>query len=245
MKRHCFAALIALALSIGIASAGPIGLVDDFSGTLGSYTATRILKANAADPDNVSQWEISGGSLQVNTSTYGGIEQYALTRTDVTLGVGEELRADYPGGNLDSQDVGLYVGAGHPTPDVRANYVNVYVRNNGQLYSRGFDNTQAVPELPLGGGSTPANLESLFIKRLATDVFELGFYNDGGLRNVVSTRTIGNANAAGIGSSIGFYADVRAAGLRGNLDNLRVVPEPAAGLLALGMAGVAAMRRRR
>ncbi|QDV72510.1 hypothetical protein [Botrimarina mediterranea] len=242
MKRHCFAASIALALSAGIANAGPIGLVDDFSGSLGSYTATRILKATPAAPDNTAQWEVSGGSLQLNTSVYGGIEQYALTRTDVTLGVGEELQADYLGGNLDSQDIGLYVGAGHPAADVRADYVNVYIRNNGQLFSRGFD---GLTEMSLGGGATPTNLESLFIKRLATDVFELGYYNDGGLRNIVSTRTISGGNAAGIGDAIGFYADVRAAGVRGNMDNLRIVPEPAAGLLALGMAGVAAMRRRR
>lgn len=242
MKRHCFAATIALALSVGLANAGPIGLVDDFSGSLAAYNATRILKATPAAANNVSQWEIDGGSLRVNTSVYGGIEQYALTRTDVTLAVGEELQADYLGGNLGSQDIGLYVGAGHPTPDVRANYVNIYVRSNGQLFSRGFN---GATEFPLGGGSTPANLASLFIKRTATDVFELGYYDTDDVRSIVSTRTIASGNAAGIGSAIGFYADVRAAGLRGNMDNLRIVPEPAAGLLALGMTGVAALRRRR
>ena len=231
-----------LALSAGIASAGPIGLIDDFSGSLAPYTATRVLKATPGAPDNTGQWEISGGALQFNTSVYGGIEQYALTRTDVALGVGEELRADYLGGNNGSQDIGLYVGAGHPTANVRADYVNVYVRNNGQLYSRGFD---GAAEMSLGGGSAPANLESLFVKRLATDVFELGYYNDGGLRNIVSTRTISGGNAAGIGDAIGFYADVRAAGIRGGMDNLRIVPEPAAGLLALGAMGVVVMRRRK
>ena len=241
MKRHCFAATIALALSVGLANAGPIGLVDDFSGTLASYTATRILKATPAAANSVSQWEIDGGSLRVNTTTFGGIEQYALTRTDVILGVGEELLADNLGGNVGSQDIGLYVGAGHPTPDVRANYINIYVRNNGQIFSRGFDG----PELSLGGGATPASLASLFIKRTATDTFELGYYDNGGVRSIVSTRTISGGNAAGIGNAVGFYADVRAAGLRGNLDNLRIIPEPAAGLLALGMTGVAMLRRRR
>lgn len=241
MKLSCLSASFVLAMTAGLAGAAPIGLIDDFGGTLAAYTPTRILKATGAG-NNVYQWEIAGDSLQINTSVYDGIEQFALTRTDVTLGVGEELLADNLGGNLDSQDIGLYVGAGTPTADVRADYVNVYARNNGQVFSRGFD---GLTELGLSGGGTPASLESLFVKRLSTDTFELGYYADGGVRSVLATRVISGGNAAGIGSSIGFYADVRGAGIRGNLDNLRIVPEPAtAGLIGLALAGAFAARRR-
>jgi hypothetical protein len=172
-----------------------------------------------------------------------GIEQFALTRTDFSLGIGSELTATFAAGYTGTQDIGLYVGAGTPTADVRANYVNVYVRNNGQILSRGFNGTS---EFALAGGSTPANISSLFIARTSVDTFELGFY-DGATRNLVTTRTIGSANAAGIGSAIGFYADVRAAGLVGNLDNLTltVVPEPASGtLLGLGAFALILARRR-
>ncbi len=222
------AALVTCACTFlnGRVEAGPLGLIDNFSGDLSAYTATRILKATPAANDNVGQWEIAGGALQFNTTTYAGIEQYALTRTDFTLQLGEELRVDYLGSNLDSQDIGLYVGAGTPTSDVRADYVNIYARNNGQVFSRGFDGTT---ELSLSGGATPTGLESLYITRLTSDTFELGYYSDGGNRNLMATRTISDGNSAGIGSSVGFYADIRGAGIRGSVDNLRIVPAPVAG----------------
>jgi hypothetical protein len=210
----------------GSADAGPLGVIDNFSGTLSGYTATRILKATPAASDNVGQWEIDSSAVRYNTTSYFGIEQYALTRNDFTLQLGEELRVDYLGTNLDSQDIGLYVGAGTPTSGVRANYVNIYARNNGQVFTRGFDGTT---ELSLAGGATPTGLEALYITRLTTDTFELGYYTTGGNRNLLSTRTISAGNAAGIGGAVGLYADVRGLGIRGSVDNLRIVSAPVAG----------------
>jgi fibronectin-binding autotransporter adhesin len=191
-------------------------LIDNFSGNLSAYTNTRILKATPAAANNVYTWQITGGALEINTSTYGGIEQSALTRNDSSLQIGEELQVDYIAGNLDTQDIGLYVGAATPTPDVRQNYVSIYARNNGQIFSRGFDGTT---ELGLAGGATPASIDTLFVRRNSTDVFELGYYENG-VRNIVATRTISGGNAAGIGNTIGFYSDVRGAGTRGDVDNL-------------------------
>jgi hypothetical protein len=220
--------------------AGPIGLVDNFSGTLGAWTNTRILDANGGGSNSYT-WQITGGAVEIATTTFDGIEQTALTRTDFTLGIGEELRADYAHTNLGSQDIGLYVGAGHPTAGVRADYVNVYVRNNGQLFSRGFNGTT---ELGLAGGSTPASVSSLFIARTAADAYQLGYYDAGNVRNIVTTRT----GLTGVtGGAIGLYSDVRAVGVRGNIDNVRiaVIPEPVSGALAAGALGALALVRRR
>jgi len=219
-------------------------LIDDFSANLSAYTATRILNNGNHSPANTYSWEINNGALRINTTAYVGTEQFALTRTDFSLGVGSELTATFAPGYTGVQDIGLYVGAGTPTQDVRQNYVNVYVRDTGQLFSRGFNGNS---EFPLSGGSVPANITSLFIARTTTDTFQLGYY-DGTIRNVLTTRTIGSGNAAGVGSSIGFYADVRSTGLVGNMDNLTItaIPEPAAGaLLGVGMLALAFRVRRK
>lgn len=232
--------LITAACLLGAATQAQ--LIDDFSGNLSAYTATRILNNGNHSPVNTYAWEINNGAVRINTTAYTGIEQFALTRNDFTLGVGYELTASYSHLDLGSQDIGLYAGAGTPTQDVRANYVNVYVRNNGQIYSRGFDGTG---ELSLTGGSTPATISSLFIARTASNVYELGFY-DGLTRNILTTRTI--VNSSSIGDAIGFYADVRAAGARGVMDNLTLtaIPEPTtAGLLGLASLGLVFRLRRK
>ena len=200
----------------GAAVAGPTGLVDNFSGDLSAWTITRILDANGAG-SNTFNFQITDGAVEILTTAFDGIEQYAMTRTDFTLAVGETLRADYINDNLDSQDIGLYVGAGTPTMDVRQNYVAIYVRNDGALYSRGFN---GMTEFPLAGGGVPASIESLFVTRSAADEYQLGWF-EGGIRNVLVTRS----GTPGItGGAIGLYADVRATGTRGSIDNVRIDP---------------------
>lgn len=233
-----------ISLVLAVCLAGTIAqaqLIDDFSGNLSAYTATRILKATPAAANNTYAWEISNGALRINTVTYGGIEQYALTRNDFTLAVGSELTATYSASDLGSQDIGLYVGAGTPTADVRANYVSIYMRNNGQLYSRGFNGTT---ELSLSGGGTPTGVLSLFVARTGTSTFDLGWY-DGNGRNILASRTMTSTT---VGDAIGFYADVRALGIRGSMDNLTLtpIPEPtAAALLGLGSLGLVFRLRRK
>jgi hypothetical protein len=224
-----------------VAAATHAQLIDDFSGNLSAYTATRILKATPAAANNTYAWEINNGALRINTTTYGGIEQYALTRTDFTLGVGYELSSTYSHSDLNTQDIGLYVGAGTPTADLRANYVSIYMRNNGQLYSRGFNGTT---ELSLSGGGTPTGVLSLFVARTGVNTFDLGWY-DGNGRNILASRTMTSST---IGDAIGFYADVRQAGVRGSMDNLTLaaIPEPTtAALLGLGSLGLVFRLRRK
>jgi hypothetical protein len=178
--------------------------------------ATRILDVNGG-ASNTFNFQITDGAVEISTTTFDDIEQYALTRTDFTLDVGETLRADYINDNLDSQDIGLYVGSGHPTMGVREDYVSIYARNDGALYSRGFNGTT---EFLLAGGGMPAAIESLFVTRSAADEYELGWF-EAGIRNVLVTRS---GVPTITGGAIGLYADVRAAGIRGSMDNVRILP---------------------
>jgi hypothetical protein len=176
------------------------------------YKATRLL----GNHGNVSAWEKVNGLLRLNTSDWFGIEQHALTRTDISLAVGHEWRADLVGASSGAGDLGLYVGAGHPTAGARVDFLNIYVRNNVQLLSRGFAGTV---ELDLVNGGTAHTISSLFIARPADKVFELGWY-DGDTRTVLATRTMPEV---GIGSAVGFYADVRGAGTLEGLMNAELI----------------------
>ncbi len=195
-------------------------LIDDFTSGLGAYTNTVILDTDFAGGVNTAAWQIASEAAQYNTTTYQSIEQAAFVRSGLSLEVGQELQVDLAN-NGASQDVGLYVGGTAPTPasvadnDTRQDYIAVYGRNNGQVFSRGFDGTT---EYGLLGGATPA-YTSLFVARVDENTFEAGFYDATG-RNVVATRIPATANSADV---VGFYTDVRAAGVLGNVDNLRIV----------------------
>jgi hypothetical protein len=230
LSRHAIVALLG-----ATTMASQAAVIDDFSDTsLSEWTSTVILDANGGG-SNTATWESPSGALQLNTSTYDGIQQYAMIYNGLSLAIGEELQVTrtLSGGN---QDLGLYVGGTTPATGVRADYVAVYGRDNGQVYSRGFDGTS---EYGLVGGSSPT-YDSLFIARTAANTYEAGYY-DGATRTILTTRTPATANDADV---IGIYADVRGAGTLGTLDNFRVVPEPSVALLGgLGLLGL--MRRRR
>ncbi len=185
-------------------------LLDGFSGDLSAYTHTRILDTDGGS-HNTASWQISGGALVLNTSTaVSGAEQYAFIRDGLSLAVDDEIQADFSVSG--SQDLGLYVGGTTPATDVREDYIAVYARGNGQLYSRGLDGTA---EYALAGGGAPA-YDKLFIKRVAANTYEAGYY-DGTNRTVIVTRTPSTPND---GDVVGFYADVRATGILGSADNL-------------------------
>ncbi|MCA9233899.1 MAG: PEP-CTERM sorting domain-containing protein [Planctomycetales bacterium] len=227
----------AVALSLVCGSSARAALIDDFSDTdLSQYTSTVILDAGGTG-SNTATWSSPSGSLQLDTTAYDGIEQYAMIYNGLSLGVGQEVQVDLTHSGA-SQDLGLYVGGTTPVVNMRQDYVSVYARGDGSIYSRGFDGTS---EYGLAGvGVQP--YDSLFIARTAANTYEAGYYN-GAVRNIVTTRTPTTPND---GDVVGFYADVRALGTLGNLDNLRIVPEPASLALAgLALAGLAVVRRRK
>jgi hypothetical protein len=85
--------------------------------------------------------------------------------------------------------------------------------------------------------ATNPDYTRLFITRDATNDYETGYYDLGGNRVVVSDRD-GLTDIDG--SYVGFYADVRAEGVLGNV----AIPEPSSALLVtLGCFGF--LRRKR
>jgi hypothetical protein len=229
---------VLVAMLVGmLAVAAQATLIDDFSGDLSAYTNTVILDASGTG-SNTAAWQISGGKLEYNTTTYDGIEQAAFIYNGLSLAVGEEVQIDVVH-NGASQDLGLYVGGSAPTTGVRDSYVNVYVRNATDVYSRGFTD--------ILGGTHEMNLkeakgtsyDKLFIKRDGVNDYEAGYYN-GSTRIVIADR---NGLTDIDGSYVGFYSDVRAAGTLGSFDNLTIVPEPAT-MLLLGL-GALVLRKRK
>lgn len=195
-----------------------VTILDDFSGNLAAYDSTVILDVNGG-ASNGAAWQTTGGALQLATTSYDDIEQYAMIRSGVSLQVGEEIQVDL-NHNGASQDLGLYVGGTAPVDGVRADYVSIYGRGGSQVYSRGFDGTS---EFSLVSGNFPG-YDSLFIARTATNTYEAGVY-DGATRLVLVSRTPGSPND---GDVVGFYADVRNLGVLGALDNFRLLAEGSA-----------------
>ena len=192
-------------------------VVEKFSGDLSQWTSTVILDNSNPAVQNTAAWQIVNGALQLNTTVVDGtsVQQYAMIRSGLALGVGEEIRLDVVH-TSNSQDIGLYVGGTTPTFNVRQNYVAMYYRNNGNVFSRGFDGTT---EYGLVGIWSNVALETLFIARIGVNTYETGYYASG-VRTILATRTPTTAND---GHVVGIYADVRAVGVLGNADNLALI----------------------
>jgi hypothetical protein len=220
------------------ASASHAAVIDDFSGAFSASTVVVLDNSNTS-VQNTASFSTSGGVLTYTTTTFDAIQQTLSTYSGQSLTVGQELQLSITSGGVasgGSQDIGIFVGGVSPTFNVRSTYVNIYVRANGQLYSRGFNGST---ELALSGG-TAIVLDSIFIARTATNDYELGYYV-GSTRTVLTTRTGLTNNDA---SYLGIYTDVRAVGTLRSVDNLTIIPEPSAALLG-GLGALGLLRRRR
>lgn len=206
--------------TLGLGMPASTTIIDDFSGGLGSYANTVILDTDVNGGANTAIWQVASGAAQYDTTSFQSIEQTAFIRSGLSLAVGEELQVDLAHTGA-SQDIGLYVGGTPVTAasgadnDTREDFISVYGRGAGEVFSRGFN---GAAELGLTGGGA-AGYTSLFIARTGENTFEAGYYNASG-RNVITTRTPSTPNDADV---VGFYTDVRALGTLGDLDNLRVV----------------------
>lgn len=225
-------------------------LVDSFSGgSLGTYTLTRVLDNGVAEA-NVTFSDTTGALVGSYAGTINQPEQLVLLRSDVSLGVGFRLLADVLFPVQTSQmDFGLAVsatatptGVGNPTPtDTRGtfNWAGVYVRpsQNAVRAVSSINGTVVTATGVLAADETA--IGQLFIERNSATDFTLGYYDTSATRFVSRTASF---TATDVGTAIGFYADLRAAGgSLGSLDNLRitVIPEPSvfalAGIGALGL----------
>src|SRR3972149_7456256 len=240
-------ALLTPVLAGSAVLAGPIGLIDDFAdASLAEYTLTKVLDQGAGT-SNIS-FSSPSGVLQVASAGTTGAEQVLLLRDDYTLDVGQTLLADVSGdANGWDRDFGIAVGysktpAGLGKPvagGVRSSYVEGSYRSKNQVVSfarNGAANLTSGQEFSgtmYGGESFTGYVDSLFIKRLTTNTYEVGWM-EGGIRHVLTANgnplggvgipyyTITDANVPG--AAVGFYADARAdvAASPSALDNLRI-----------------------
>ncbi len=241
MKRSLLTTAFALTFA-GAASAGPVGLIDDFElPGLTDYTQYKVLDQGAATN---TVFDDAAGVLGVTGVGADGAEQTLLLRGDYTLEVFEELIVDGPAAIGGANDLGLAIGQ-TPTGLVGAgdnrslaDFLFVSFRSPTQLNSRGFNGNSEVGQVQSFG----VTADAVFIARTDTNEVELGWY-DGATRNVMRTETVATTD---IFNNVGFYTDVRGDGnTAGDLDNLRIglVPEPAS-LALLGLGGLAMLRRR-
>lgn len=226
-------------------------LVDDFSGSLSSYSLARVLDNDTTA--NVS-FGNSGGALQATATTTSQAEQVLFLRNDYSLNIGYRLVADVSWTLAGSQDFGIAiastdtptaVGSG-VTGDVRSglSYIIAGIRSSADhVIGTGFDGANGGysinPQQQPGGA---INTLRLAITRTSATDFDISYDQGGGLTLL---RTLSSSNPD-IGDAIGFYADMRAGGTIGTFDNLRIeaVPEPSV-LALVGLSGMGAMLFRR
>lgn len=224
MKRILGGALCALFVFAGCSTVDA-QIIDDFSGDLSNWTSTVILDAENAGANTAAFVINAAGQLELETTVYDGIEQYAFIYNGLSLNVGDEVVLDVPIPVIGNRNLGLYVGGSAPVPAVfdvatRADYITCYSGTNFNIATRGFDGTTEY-------GNTQSNVEgneTIFIAQPAANTFEVGTYSPAGERLVFETRTPAFANTA---TFVGIYADVREAGTLGTADNFRIQPIPA------------------
>ncbi|MDF7799045.1 hypothetical protein P4C99_06195 [Pontiellaceae bacterium B1224] len=216
-----------VAVAVGmVISQSSMAIYEGFSGGLGNWSGTAILDDNGGSA-NRSVWQVNGsGNLELATSEYDGIEQWAYIRKGASLAVGDEVQLTVANwtitGAAGHESFGLFVGGAEPVPGSRNNYITVYGKhNNPRVFQRGFDGTGEFRNYP---NYNPLGVTKLFIARTGVNTYEWGSY-DGETRRVAGTCVPSTANS---GNVVGIYADVRAAGTIGAIESFQIIStEPA------------------
>jgi hypothetical protein len=257
--------LLIASLLLTAAAPGAV-IVDTFSGALSSeYVQTRV---NDNDTTANVAYNTTGGTLNATYSGTNNFEQLVLLRNDYQLTVGETLRADlssFAAAGGSTADFGIVVastesptaspGTGDSNNKTTRNtfdWLSISVRGQGtggflrmNYFTTGGaegGDTGSVTNLTSGAPTTITDIKSLFITRTSANTFDVGYINALDTEVVLASRSF---TATGVGDAIGFYTDLRVnGGSISGLDNLAIVPEPAALLLGgIGLLGL--LRRRR
>jgi len=226
-------------------------LIDDFSDAgLAEYTLSKVL--DQGDGTSNIGFSSLAGALQATSTGTSGAEQVLFLRNDFSLAVGSVLRADVNWTLSGSQDLGIALAttatpsslANGAAGDVRSDYVLAAIRNTADhVVGTGLNGTTGFNINPQAQGGAAAI--GLYVARTSATTFEIG-YDKGAGDVFLRTLTVGNT---AIGNAVGFYADMRADGTIGTLDNLRieVIPEPGTiSILSLGgLAFILGLRHRK
>ena len=180
-RTTCFLAMAGVAL---FAQSAQAQLVDNFDDAdFSEYTTTVILDTDVPGGPNTSTLVSDAlGNVTFDTTAFQSIEQLAITRSDVTLGIGDELQLDVDDSigqaARGNQDFGLYVGGATPVTGVRSNFLSVFQRDGGQdVMTAVFDPSNLTGTSFNTVGDPP--YDTLFIARVGANEYEAGFYSDG------------------------------------------------------------------
>ncbi len=236
------AAVTALALAGSVQAA--IIVVDDFtSDTLSTeWEQTRALTVGATWTNTYNTTTTADQLTAATGAGTGAATQDVLLRDDFSLAVGDTLFTDIV--TADSRDVtGLMISnTKNPTAETRTNSLIMGFGSTGLMAAVAFDNPGGFTNVT---GAATGTVAQFFIRRSATDEFEMGYVNT--LSNEFIVRTVDTSTdyGAGMGSAVGYWVDLKP-GDATVFDNLTIdaVPEPSSTAL-LGLGGLALILRRR
>jgi len=259
--------LLLMVCLMGVAvQAGPVGLVDDFGDTsLAEYTLS-VVNQNSTDNAAIS-FASPSGALQVSkgASTANKAEQVLFLRGDYSLGVGEILRVDTQavtkrGTASFYADFGIAICYTADPPDktpnvsqdVRRDMIAIYLKSTySNIGYCAYDTATGTASIGSSSGiwggtdaekdALYASVTGLFISRTSLTTVDIGYSTATG-DTVAKTLTFTNTD---IGNAVGFWGDLRYPNTTyGDLDNLRITPEPAT-MALLGIGSILALRRRK
>ncbi len=212
--------------------------LDEFNGDSSADYTKYVVLDNGNDADissSDSALVVNGGTASVVTTIADDVEQQLYRHQATPLGVGEELWVDIANiESVTSRDMGLFVGNAadladvtSATPGTRKNFV--YITGGSNESSGGFNSGGA--SIGSSFGISLSDGDTLFIAHTDGGEFELGHYdNDNSLGGGAGARVVEVIRiglAENNASALGFWADVRAAGVLSQFDNLGIyAPTP-------------------